>query len=62
VARTGEERKVYKILVGKPMERNHWEDQSVGGKMGSEWMLGRMAWGVWIGLDCLRTETGGGLL
>jgi hypothetical protein len=31
-------------------------------KMGSEWMLGRLAWGVWIGFDCLRTGTGGGLL
>jgi hypothetical protein len=32
-------------------------------KMGSEWILGRLAWGgVWIGFDCLRTGTGGGLL
>jgi hypothetical protein len=45
-----------------PKERDHWEDQGVGGKMGSEWILGRLAWGVWIGFDCLRTETGGGLL
>jgi hypothetical protein len=28
----GEERKVYKVLVGKPKERDHWEDQGVGGK------------------------------
>jgi hypothetical protein len=41
-----------------------WEDQGVGGKMGSEWILGRLGWGggVWIGFDCLRTGTGGGLL
>jgi hypothetical protein len=39
VARMGEERKVYK--VGKPEERDHLEDQGVGGKMGSEWILGR---------------------
>jgi hypothetical protein len=38
------------------------EDQGVGGKMGSEWILGRLAWGVWIGLDCLSTGTGVGLL
>jgi hypothetical protein len=25
-------------------------------------ILGRLAWGVWIGFDCLRTGTGGGLL
>jgi hypothetical protein len=38
------------------------EDQGVGGKMGSGWILGRLAWGVWIEFDWLRTETGGGLL
>jgi hypothetical protein len=31
-------------------------------KMGSEWILGRLAWGVWIGFDWLRTGTDGGLL
>jgi hypothetical protein len=45
-----------------PKERDHLEDQGVGGKMGSEWILGRLAWGVWIGFDWLRTGTGGGLL
>jgi hypothetical protein len=58
----GEERKVDKVLVGKPEGRDHLEDQGVGGKMGSEWMLGRLAWRVWIGFDWLRTGTGGGLL
>jgi hypothetical protein len=43
-------------------ERDHLEDHGVGGKMGSEWILGRLAWGVWIGFDWLRTGTGGGLL
>jgi hypothetical protein len=28
-----------------PKERDHLEDQVVGGKMGSEWILGRLAWG-----------------
>jgi hypothetical protein len=45
-----------------PKERDHLEDQGVGGKMGSEWILGRLAWGMWIGSDWLRTETGGVLL
>jgi hypothetical protein len=58
----GEERKVYKVLVGKPEGKRHWEDQGIGGKMGSEWILGRLAWGVWIRFDCLRTGTGDGLL
>jgi hypothetical protein len=30
--------------------------------MGSEWILGRLAWWMWIGFDWLRTGTGGGLL
>jgi hypothetical protein len=42
----GVERNVYKVLVGKPEEGDHWKDQGVGGKMGSEWILGRLAWGV----------------
>jgi hypothetical protein len=59
----GEERKVYKVLVGKPEGkkplgrlRRRWEDvirmdlREIG--------LG----GVRIGFDCLRTGTGGGLL
>jgi hypothetical protein len=29
-----------------PKERDHWEDQGVGGKMGSEWILGSLAGGV----------------
>jgi hypothetical protein len=57
----GEKRKVYKVLVGKPKERDHWEDQGVGGNMGSEWILGRLAWRG-LGFDWLRTGTGGGLL
>jgi hypothetical protein len=35
-----------------PNERDHWDDQGVGGKMGSEWILGGL---VWIELDWLRT-------
>jgi hypothetical protein len=36
MARMGEDRKLYRVLVGKPMERNHSENQGVGGRMGSE--------------------------
>jgi hypothetical protein len=41
-----------KETLGRP--RHRW--------MGSEWILGRLAWGVWTGFDWLRTGTGGGLL
>jgi hypothetical protein len=62
VARMGEERTCTRFWWESPKERDHWEDQGIGGKMGSEWIVGRLAWGVWIGFDCLRTGTGGGLL
>jgi hypothetical protein len=59
----GEERKVYKVLVGKPegkrplgRPKRRWED---GIRMDlREIGLG----GVWIVFDWLRTGTGGGLL
>jgi hypothetical protein len=34
---------VYKFWWESPKERDHLEDQGVGGKMGSEWILGRLA-------------------
>jgi hypothetical protein len=54
VARMGEERrreKCTRFWWESPKERDHWEDQGVGGRMGSEWILGRLAWGMeWIRL------------
>jgi hypothetical protein len=59
----GEERKVYKVLVGKPegkrpleRPRRRWE---YGIRMDLR-EIGLVGW--WIGFDCLRTGTGGGLL
>jgi hypothetical protein len=58
----GEERKVYKVLVGKPegkrplgRPRRRWEDET-------RMVLRKIGWGVWIVFDWLRTGTGGGLL
>jgi hypothetical protein len=58
----GEERGVYKVLVGqsegkRPLgkARRRWED-------GIRMDLRETGWGVWIGFDWLRTGTGGGLL
>jgi hypothetical protein len=58
----GEERKLYKVLVGKPERkrllggpRRRWED-------GIRMDLREIGWGVWIGFDWLRIGTGGGLL
>jgi hypothetical protein len=44
-----------------PKEGEYSEDRGVDGRMGSEWILGRLA-GVWSGYKCLRIVTGGGLL
>jgi hypothetical protein len=38
------------------------EDHGVNGRMGPEWILGRLAEGVWSGSSWLRIGTGGGLL
>jgi hypothetical protein len=49
VARMGDGRNVYRVLVGKPQGKNHLEDQGVGGRMGSKWILGRWSGRVWSG-------------
>jgi hypothetical protein len=58
----GEEKKVDKVLVGKPKgkrplgrPKRRWEDEI-------RMDLREIGLGVWIGFDWLRTETGGGLL
>jgi hypothetical protein len=62
VARMGEERKVYKVLVGKPegkrpleRPRHRWED-------GIRMDLRETGLGVYSGFSWLMIETGGGLL
>jgi hypothetical protein len=37
VARIGEGRNEYRILVGKPEGKDHLKDQGVDGRMGSKW-------------------------
>jgi hypothetical protein len=61
VARMGEGRNVYKVLVGKaegkiPLERPRRRC------MGSKWTLGRWVGGVWSGFTWLRIGTVGGML
>jgi hypothetical protein len=52
VARMGEGRNVYRVLVGEPKGKGHLEDQGVDGRMGSKWTLGRLVGGgvEWIQL------------
>jgi hypothetical protein len=42
----GEDRKVYRVLMGKPEGKNHLKDLGVDGRMRSEWILGRLTGGV----------------
>jgi hypothetical protein len=60
VARMGEERNVYRVLIGKPerkrllgRRRRRWED-------GIRVDIREISW--WIGSSWLRIGTGGGLL
>jgi hypothetical protein len=62
VAGSGMKRKVYKVLAGTPEGKKHLEDQSVDGRMGLEWILGRLVGGVYSGSSWLRIRANGGLL
>jgi hypothetical protein len=55
-------KKCTRFWCGSPKERDHSEDQGVDEMMGSEWILGKLAGGVWIGLDWFRIGNGGELL
>jgi hypothetical protein len=62
VARMGEGRNVYRVLMGKPeakrplgRPRRRWE-------FGIKMDLREIGWGVWSGFTWLRIGTGGGLL
>jgi hypothetical protein len=51
VARMGEWRTVHRVLVGNQKEREHFEDQGIDGKVGSEWILRRLGRSIeWIEL------------
>ena len=62
VARIGEERGVYRVLVGKPEGRNHWGDLGVDGWIILGWISRRWDVGIWTGLGWPRIETVGGRL
>jgi hypothetical protein len=42
--------KCKRVWWESPKERDHSEDQGIGGKMGSEWIFGRLV-GGWIAFD-----------
>jgi hypothetical protein len=57
----GEERKVFKVLVGKADEIDHWKNRGVDGMIGSECISERLVW-VWSGFSWLRIGASGWLL
>ena len=60
VARMGEERGVYRVLVGKP--EGTWGDLGVDGWIILGWISRRWDVGIWTGLGWPRIKTGGGRL
>jgi hypothetical protein len=59
----GEERGVYRVLVGGNLrERDHWGDPGVDGRIILRWIFRKWDVGIWIGLGWLRIDTGGGHL
>ena len=62
VARMGEERRVYKFLVGRPEGKRPWGDLGVDGWIILGWISRRLDVGKWTGLGWPRIETGGGRL
>ena len=62
VARMVERRGVYRVLVGKPEERDHLKDPGVEGRIILRWVFRKWDVGAWTGLIWLRIGTGGGHL
>jgi hypothetical protein len=60
VARMGEDRKLYKVLVGNLKEIDLLED--VDRRIGSEWILGRLSGRLFSGFNWLLIGASGGLL
>ena len=61
VARMGESRVVYRVLVGKPEGKNHLEEPGVDGRI-LRWIFRKWHVGAWTGSSWLRIGTGGGHL
>jgi hypothetical protein len=58
----GEERKVYKVSVGKPGRQRLLLIPRLRREDGIRMYLREIGWGVWIGFDWLRIGTCGRLL
>jgi hypothetical protein len=59
VARMGDSRSVYRVLVGKPERKRSLEDTGLDGKIILRWIVKKWGRGTWTGCIWLR---GGGML
>jgi hypothetical protein len=58
----GEGTGVYRVLVGRPEGRDHWEDLGVGRRITLRWSLGRQISMGRTEFGWLRIGSSGGLL
>ena len=58
----GGEKRLYRVLVGKPEERDYLGDPGVDGRIVLIWTLWKWDVGVWTGSSWLRIGTGRGHL
>jgi hypothetical protein len=58
----GEWRGLYRVLVGKPRERDDLGNPGVNGRIILKWIFRKWDVGVWTGSSWLRIGTGGGHL
>jgi hypothetical protein len=62
VARMGERRGVYRVLVGKPQGKGHFRDPGVDGRIMLRWIFRKWDVGIWTGSSWHRIGTVGGLV
>ena len=62
VARMGQRRGIYKVLVGNLRERDYLGDTGVDGRIILRWIFRKCDVGLWTGSSWLRIGTGGGHL
>jgi hypothetical protein len=62
VARIGERRGVYRALVGKLRERDHFGNPDIDGRIILRWIFRKWDVGAWTGSSWLRIGTGGGYM